>query len=239
MLTDQRRQIILDTLRSEGQVASGALAQRFGLSEDTIRRDLRALAKDGLCRRTYGGAVAPGGGPLEDRAGRDAAEKARLAPRAVGLIRPGQTVLIDAGSTNAAIAGAIPEGLGLTVVTNALDIAAALARRTDLQLVVLGGAFDRESGACTGPQTLSALQGLSVDLMFLGTCALDPEAGLTAYDPVQAQLKQAMIGVARKVAAAVTVEKLGSRAPYRVAPAARLDWLVADAPMGWADLVVL
>ena len=239
MLTDQRRQMILERLRADGQVASGALAQRFGLSEDTIRRDLRALAKEGLCRRTYGGAVAPGGGPLEDRIGRDAAEKARLACRAVGLIRPGQTVLIDAGSTNAAIAGAIPEGLGLTVVTNALGIGAALSRRTDVRLVMLGGAFDPESGACTGPQTLAALQGLSVDLMFVGTCALDPDAGLTAHDPVQAQTKQAMIGTARRVAAAVTVDKLNARAPYRVAPAARLDWLVADAPMGWADLVVL
>ena len=239
MLTDQRRQIILDRLRADGQVASGALARRFGLSEDTIRRDLRALAKEGLCRRTYGGAVAPGGGPIEDRLNRDTAEKSRLATRAVQLIRPGQTVLIDAGSTNAAVAGAIPEGLGLTVVTNALGIADALARRRDMSLVVLGGAFAPDSGACTGPETLAAVQGLSVDLMFLGTCALDVEAGVTAFDPVQAQLKQAMIGVARKVAAAVTVEKLGSRAPYRVAPAARLDWLVADAPMGWADLVVL
>lgn len=228
MLTAQRQQLIQDELNSAGRVVSGDLAQRFGLSEDTIRRDLRQMAANGLCRRVYGGAVAPHAGPLDQRHDHLRAEKARLAQIAIGLMSAGQTLMIDAGSTNSAIARLLPADFGLTVITNAPDIASIIAPRRDVRLVTLGGTYDPEIGACLGPQTIDALAALRADWLFLGSCGLAAEVGVTAFDPGEAAVKMAMVGVSDRIAAAVTAEKMGTTAPYRVLPTEALDTLVAE-----------
>lgn len=228
MLTAQRKKLIQDELSSAGRVVSGDLAQRFGLSEDTIRRDLRQMAANGLCRRVYGGAVAPHAGPLDQRHDHLRDEKTRLAKCAVGLICPQQTLIIDAGSTNSAIARVLPADAGLTVVTNAPDIAALIAPRRDIHLVILGGAYDPEIGACLGPQTLDALAGLRADWLFLGSCGLDASVGVTAFDQGEAVVKMAMAAVSDRIAVAVTAEKVGTAAPYRVLPTPNIDVLVAE-----------
>ena len=228
MLTAQRKQLIQDELKGAGRVVAGELAQRFGLSEDTIRRDLRQMAADGLCQRVYGGAVAPHAGTLEQRHSHLRDEKERLATVAVGLISPKQTLIIDAGSTNSAIARALPADHHLTVITNAPDIAAHLVQRRDIKLVVLGGCYDAGIGACLGPQTLAAMSTLRADWLFLGSCGLDAENGVTAFDQGEAAVKIAMAGISDKVAAAVTAEKIGTAAPYRVLATANLDVLIAE-----------
>ncbi len=228
VLTAQRKQIIQEELDNAGRVVSGELAQRFGLSEDTIRRDLRQMAANGLCRRVYGGAVAPHAGPLDQRHDHLRDEKERLAALAVQLIAPQQTLLIDAGSTNSAIARVLPADMALTVITNAPDIGAVLAPRRDVQLVMLGGAFDHDIGACLGPQTIAALATLRADWLFLGSCGLDAEIGVTAFDQGEAAVKQAMAAVSDRVAVAVTAEKMGTAAPYRVLPTSDVDVLVAE-----------
>jgi len=237
VLTAQRKQIIQDELDRVGRVVAGDLAQRFSLSEDTIRRDLRQMAANGLCQRVYGGAVAPHAGPLPLRHDHLRDEKARLAQVAVQLIAPQQVILIDAGSTNAAIARVLPVDYGLTVVTNAPDIASTLATRRDVQLVMLGGAFDPDIGACLGPQTLNALAGLRADWLFLGSCGLDATIGVTAFDHGEAAVKIAMAAVSDKVAAAVTAEKFGTAAPYRVLPTPQIDVLVAEKSAAVAPFV--
>lgn len=228
MLTAQRKALIQTELDKTGKVVSGELAQRFGLSEDTIRRDLRQMAADGLCRRVYGGAVAPFAGSLDRRHDHLRAEKARLARAAVTVISPNQTLFIDAGSTNSAISRALPADMGLTVITNAPDIAAILAPRRDINLVVLGGSYDPDIGACLGPQTLAGLIGVRGDWLFLGSCGLDAANGVTAFDPREAAVKQAMAVASDKVLAAVTTEKIGTSATYRVLDTAGLDVLVTE-----------
>ena len=228
MLTAQRKQLIQTELDRVGKVLSGELADRFGLSEDTIRRDLRQLAADGLCRRVYGGAVAPSAGTLDQRHEHLRAEKARLAQAAVRVISPKQTLFIDAGSTNSAIARALPADMGLTVVTNAPDIAAMIATRRDVDLIVLGGAYAPDIGACLGPQTLAGMAGLRGDWLFLGSCGLDAEKGVTAFDQGEGAVKRAMAAVCDHVLAAVTTEKIGTAAPYRVLETENLGVLVAE-----------
>src|SRR6478735_3241123 len=129
MLTDERHDVIRALLLSDGRVVANELAVRFGVSEDTVRRDLRELAKAGYCRRVHGGALAPSpvALPIAARVEKDADAKTRLAAEAAKLLQPRHTVFIDAGSTNYAIARAIPRSMELTVVTNAPAIAAALA----------------------------------------------------------------------------------------------------------------
>ena len=229
MLTAQRKKIIQDELTRVGRVVSGDLAQRFGLSEDTIRRDLRQLAKAGQCRRVYGGAVAPMAGTLAQRHSHLADEKARLAQIAVTLLQPGQTIMIDAGSTNTAIAQALPHGMHLTVATNAPDIAQLLTTREDIRLIALGGDYHPQLGACLGPNTRSAIATLQADWLFLGSCGLDPATGITAFDAGEAEVKATMATFSDRIAIAVTNEKLGTTAPFHVLPLARVHTLIADA----------
>jgi DeoR/GlpR family transcriptional regulator of sugar metabolism len=230
MLTDQRHQIIRDELRAKGTVLATTLAARFGVSEDTVRRDLRELAKAGACRRVYGGAVAsaPYAGPLNVRHTQATEEKSRLALATVRLLRSGQTLFIDSGTTNIAIARAIPPDLPLTIVTNSLGVATALADRAELELVVLGGLFLREAGAMVGSETLRAIVQLRADFFLLGSCGIDAARGATAFDSAEAEIKRAMAANSDGIIVAATTDKLGTAAPFRVAPAADVSFLVVD-----------
>ena len=149
MLVDERQAFVLDRINKAGQVSSSALSAEFGISEDTIRRDLRDLSARGFCRRVYGGAlrVSPASGSSTVRAEQDVGRKRALGAALAGLVRPGQFVFIDAGTTNRAAARALPTGLGLTVATHDPSIAAALSGREDLDLIVVGGRVDPLVGA--------------------------------------------------------------------------------------------
>ena len=234
MLTEERHQVIRGRLADEGKVLAGELAAQFGVSEDTVRRDLRELAKAGACRRVYGGALAPAPdpGPAGLRQTVAAEAKVALARAAVRLIAPGQTVFIDAGTTNTAIAAALPVELELTVATNSVAVAAALAARPRLRLIVLGGVFDREKGACLGGDTLAAIRRLHADVFFLGACGIDARLGVTAFDPAEAEVKRAMAENSRSLAVAATSDKLATEAPFRVAGPGEIAHLVLerDAP---------
>jgi len=231
MLTDQRHQLIRDRLAAEGSVLAGELAGLFGVSEDTVRRDLRELAKAGLCRRVYGGAVvaAPfATTPVGLRASHAVEEKARLARATVALLARGQTLFIDSGTTNAAIARAIPRDLDLTVATNSLEVASALSEHALIELIVLGGRLDRHLGACVGADTLAAVAQLGADLFILGSCGLDASRGVTAFDSAEAEVKRAMARNSAGIVIAVTNDKLATAAPYRVAGAEAIRHLVVD-----------
>ena len=152
-LPDERHAAILDRLLRDGRVLAADLAAEFDTSEDTVRRDLRDLAAAGRCRRVYGGAlpVSPATGPVSRRIAIAPDAKRALGRAAAALVEPGWTVLIDSGSTNLRIAEALPADRDLTVVTNAPAIAAALAGRPRLALVVLGGRVHPAIGAAFGP----------------------------------------------------------------------------------------
>lgn len=238
VLTEERHRIIRDRLAAEGRVLAAALATEFGVSEDTVRRDLRELARTGACRRVYGGALplapdpAPDPGPAAVRAAIAAPAKAALARVAVRLIAGGETVFLDAGTTNAAIATALPADLRVTVATNSLAVAGALAHRPHVRLLVLGGRYDPAKDACVGSDTVDAVRRLRADACLLGACGLDAELGVTAHDPAEAEVKRAMAAASRRIVVAATTDKLGTAAPFSVAPAAAIDELVVerDAP---------
>lgn len=233
-LPDERQQSILSRLASGARVVAAELAREFGTSEDTIRRDLREIAAAGLCRRVYGGALplSPAGIPYREREAEAPERKAAIGRRAASLVRGGQVVLIDAGSTNLAVARALPAGLGLTVVTNAPAIASVLTGRDGIELLLIGGRVDPRSGATGGAAAIEQMRGTRADLCFLGACSVDVEAGIGAFDAEEAAFKRAMMRASRAVAIAATTEKLGTQAPYHVAPLSEMDHLVleADAP---------
>jgi hypothetical protein len=148
-LPGERRQAILRRLAEDGRVVAVALSREFGTSEDTIRRDLRDLASAGWCTRIYGGAlsISPASTTLSEREAQVPAREAALARAAVAVVTHGDVVFIDAGSTNLAIARALPEREALTIVTNAPSIAAALVGRDGFDVLVIGGNRRRVTGA--------------------------------------------------------------------------------------------
>ncbi len=230
MLTKERHDVILGLLAADGRVLAADLAERFGVSEDTARRDLRDLARAGHCQRVHGGALlpAPAVAPLVQRIDQNADAKQRLAYVAAGLVTAGQTLFIDAGSTNLATAKALPLDLPLTVVTNAPAIALALAAHSKISVVLLGGRLDRQAGSTRGIATVREIEAIYADLYFLGSCAIDPVFGASAIDGEEAEIKRAMVAQSRAVAVAATTDKLGTAAPFRVVPPADLIHLVVE-----------
>ena len=234
LLPDERRRTIMERLQRDGRVLAGELAAEMSVSEDMIRRDLRELSAAGLCQRIYGGALlsAPTAGPLSRRTRQVPERKRALAEQALSLIEAGQVVFMDSGSTNLAIASVMPTDVELTVVTNAPAIATALAEHPHVTLLLLGGRMLSGSGAAVGASTVRDIGTIRGDLCLLGACGLDPGAGVTAFDPDEAEVKRAFVDASTDVAIAATNSKLGTAAPFVVAPVDRISHLVveADAP---------
>lgn len=223
--------MILARLARDGRVVAQDLARQFGTSEDTIRRDLRELASAGQCQRVYGGALplSPAGAPLAERLGVLAARKAALGEVLASLLSAGQTVFVDAGSTNRAAVRALPDGHRLTLVTNSPVVAAEAAVRESIQLIVVGGLVDRHSGGAFGAHALRDIADLRPDVYLLGTCAIDAEAGIAAFGFDEAQFKRTLVAQSRRVIAAATNDKLGTSAPFGVAALRVLSDLVLEA----------
>lgn len=230
MLTQERQNIIRHRIAAEGKVVAVQLAEEFRVSEDTVRRDLRELAAQGLCQRVYGGAIlrAEDTAPIQTRQGQDSAEKRKLAKAAAGLVAQGQVVFIDAGSTNVLLAQALPFDIDLTVVTNAPLVANALSDHPRVRVLLLGGLIDQKRGAALGSATLAAISDIFADIFFIGTCACDPQFGLTAFDAAEAEAKRAMAARSDRLCVIATADKLGTRAPYRVAEAGAITDLLTS-----------
>ncbi len=234
-----RRDLIAARLAEGQSVASVQLATEFGVSEDAIRRDLRALTAEGLCRRVYGGALPLASKPLSARLGEGVEAKRALAVRAAELIERGSLIFLDAGSTHVALVDALPEDFGLTVATNSIDVAAAVLTRQDMDLLMVGGAVDASVGGAVDAVAVEAVARLAIDLSFVGACSVSAEEGVGALNHADAIFKRAVAAASRRRVALVTNDKLGARSPYRIAPARSFSVFIVerDAPEAFvADL---
>ncbi|MGF6770366.1 DeoR/GlpR family transcriptional regulator of sugar metabolism [Paraburkholderia sp. GAS199] len=241
LLPDERERLILERLRSQGRVLASELAAEFQTSEHTIRRHLRELADQGHCKRVYGGAlvVSPANTATSVRMGEAVERKASLAATAASIVRPGQIILLDAGSTNVAIAAALPDHANLTVVTNSPQACVRLLERPGFKVVLIGGQMDSRAAGAVGATALLQVQQMRADLCFLGACAFDLDEGVAAFDAEEAELKRAMVKASGAIAIAVTSEKMTTAAPYLVAPAADVDYLFVEADVPAAHLARL
>lgn len=226
---DERRAAILCLLAETGRLPVAALATRFSTSDDSIRRDLRRLAADGLIRRVHG-AVLPAleTPPYPVREAEPAPGRAAVAIAAAGLLRDGQTVLVDGGTTTLALARAIPAERRLTILTTSPPIALALADHPGIRVVMIGGSFDPASCTVVGAAAVEAVRAVRADVAIIGLCSLDAEAGITAAGYEEALVKRAMLAAAALTIAVATGDKIGTASAHLVAPADRLDRLVID-----------
>jgi DeoR family glycerol-3-phosphate regulon repressor len=234
----ERQQRIAQALREQGRVQVAQLAAAFGVSEDSVRRDLRALAARGLAQKTHGGAVALHQAvlPPAQRAAVAAPAKQAVAAAAARLVQPNDTLFIDSGSTAQALVQALCRHGAprpLTVVTHALDVALALLDEPGITLVLAGGQWLAAERVFVGEAAQATLQAYRADIAFLAACAVHPRAGLTAHQAQEAVLKRAMLaGAARRVLLA-DASKLETVAPCAVAALSELDLVLCDAAPAW------
>jgi DeoR/GlpR family transcriptional regulator of sugar metabolism len=230
MLTRQRKDLILARLRADGQIVAKAFAQEAGLSEDTIRRDLRELAAEGRLQRVHGGAL-PSSPALADLPGRREiakSGKAALGRAAAAMVRPGQCVFLDGGTTTAELARQLPPTLKATVATHSPSIAMALIDRPLIEVELIGGRLYRHSMVTVGVVAVQALRRIRPDVYFMGVTGVHPEFGLTTGDAEEAAMKHAILEHAAETVVLASHEKLGAVSPCRVADLGEVDAILAE-----------
>jgi DeoR family transcriptional regulator of aga operon len=217
MLADERRRAILQLVKKQGSAAVEDLVKHFNVSAVTLRADLGQLAREGALVRSYGGAMvheqSSGDYPLTVKNTRNQAEKTRIAAAAVRLIKSHQTVILDSGSTSAALARAIRDANldGLTVITHALNIAQEFLTSNKTSVIMLGGIMRHVSGSFVGPQAEQLVRALHADHFFLGVDGLDDSLNLSTPDLLEAQLNALMIQISNEVTVIADSSKVGRR----------------------------
>ena len=239
MLTRQRKELLLRLLKEEGQIVAKTLSESLGLSEDTIRRDLRELAKEGLLQRVHGGALpaspAQGNFAVREKLSTDA--KPVIARAAAAMIAPGQVVFIDGGTTAVQLARALPRDLRATVITHSPSVAVELVEHEHVDVIIIGGRLFKHSIVAMGAAAVEAVSQFRADVFFMGVCSLDPEAGITTGDFDEAAMKRALSAHAQRTVVLASPEKLGTAAPFQIAPLASVDHIVVNREVDEALLV--
>lgn len=232
MFAEERRQLILQHLRRSGKVTVEELSLRFGVSAPTVRADLSLLEKQGLLRRTHGGAL-----PVEStlyeppytvREMKNLPQKRAIARVAAALVQDEETVLLDAGTTTFEVALQLKQKRGLKVVTNSLVIALELMERKEMEVVLLGGSVHPARRAMLGELVLHALDVIYVDHAFVSFNGVDVRAGYTSVDFEAAGVKRKMMEHARQVVVVSDHSKLRQVAFAQVAPIHAAHVLIVD-----------
>jgi DeoR family transcriptional regulator of aga operon len=212
----ERLTALLERLVADGKIDVEQSAEHFGVSAATVRRDLDHLAEQQLLSRTHGGAVPNTTSydlPLRYKATYRGEAKARIAQRAVGMLWPGCTLSLNGGTTTVEVARAIPGSQalhnGVTVVTNALNIATELTVRPFIKIVVCGGVARPQSYELVGAMASDTLSQLTPDICFLGAKGLDPVAGITTSDEAEAAINRVMVTQAKRTVVVIDASKLG------------------------------
>lgn len=233
MYAEERQQEIVRLARANGRVDVATLADSLNVTAETIRRDLTSLERAGVLRRVHGGAI-----PVE-RIGfepaletRDAVlidEKERIAKAALAEVPDEGAIILDAGTTTARLAQALPVDRELTVVVNSPVIATILGTRSNINVLLIGGRLRGKTLATVDDWALRPLADMYVDVAFMGTNGMSVERGLTTPDLAEAAVKRAMIGAARRTVLLADHTKIGNDYLARFGTLAELDLLITDA----------
>lgn len=228
MLTKQRKAYLLDVLKNRGQIVAKEISSELELSEDTIRRDLRELAAEGKLQRVHGGAL-----PASPAVG-DFAVRQQIAPDgkvAVGraaakLVRPGQVVILDGGTTTQQLAMHLPADLRATVVTHSPTIAVALQEHPTIEVILIGGRLFKHSVVTVGAAAVDAISRIRADTYFMGVTGIHATAGLSTGDLEEAHIKRALSASAAETHVLVTAEKVNAASPYVICDLSDIDGVV-------------
>jgi DeoR family transcriptional regulator, fructose operon transcriptional repressor len=235
MYAEERHQEIVRLARTNGRVDVTALADGFAVTAETIRRDLTSLERAGVLRRVHGGAI-----PVERLgfepavATRDSvltAEKERIAKAALAEVPEEGAIILDAGTTTARLAQALPADRELTVVVNSPVLATALGTRLNLNVLMIGGRIRGKTLATVDDWALRPLADLYVDVAFMGTNGCSVQRGLTTPDPAEAAVKRAMMAAARRSVLLADHTKIGNDYLARFGSLSDIDLIISDAAL--------
>ncbi|MET7439209.1 DeoR/GlpR family DNA-binding transcription regulator [Streptomyces sp. NPDC004082] len=239
MFAAERRQLILEMVRANGAVSLRELARVVQTSEVTVRRDVRALEAEGLLDRRHGGAVLPGGFTRESgfpqKSHLATAEKTAIADLAAGLVEEGEAIVVGAGTTTQELARRLARVPGLTVVTNSLLVAQALAHANRVEVVMTGGTLRGSNYALVGSGAEQSLQGLRVSRAFLSGSGLTAERGLSTSNMLSASVDRALVQAAGEVVVLADHTKLGTDTMFQTVPTDLITRLVTDEPPAHDD----
>ncbi|MGW2639515.1 DeoR/GlpR family DNA-binding transcription regulator [Streptomyces sp. NPDC001348] len=239
MFAAERRQLILEMVRANGAVSLRELARVVQTSEVTVRRDVRALEAEGLLDRRHGGAVLPGGFTRESgfpqKSHLATAEKTAIADLAAGLVEEGEAIVVGAGTTTQELARRLARVPGLTVVTNSLLVAQALAHANRVEVVMTGGTLRGSNYALVGSGAEQSLQGLRVSKAFLSGSGLTAERGLSTSNMLSASVDRALVQAAAEVVVLADHTKLGTDTMFQTVPTDLITRLVTDDPPAHDD----
>lgn len=230
MLTSQRKRLILDLLARDGQVVAKHLSHELELSEDTIRRDLRELAAEGLLLRVHGGAmpVSPTVVPIAERRTMAMDAKSALGKAGASMIRDGMTVVFDGGTSNLEIIRHLPVAARFTAITHSPTIVVALEDKPNVDAVIIGGKLFRHSMVAVGALAAEAISRMRADLFFLGVTGVHPTEGLTTGDMEEAAIKRQLMSCSAETAVLATNDKLGAVSPFQVGALSDISTLIVD-----------
>ncbi|WP_442961199.1 DeoR/GlpR family DNA-binding transcription regulator [Pseudogracilibacillus sp. SO30301A] len=226
-----RRDLILERLNMDKKIDVDQLADQLNVSTMTIRRDLNGLESEGKVIRTYGGAVL--NKPLVKESSfqvketKFSAQKQRIAQTAIEIIPENSTILLDSGTTTYEIAKLLKNRRNITVITNDIKIAAELMN-SELKVIIAGGELQNNIGALFGPLTEHTIKNIHVDLLFLGTHAVDPEAGLTSTTFEKAYIKKLMIEAAETTWLVTDSSKFGQKSFAKICDLSNINGVITD-----------
>ena|SRR5579871_1658968 len=243
LLNEERRRAILDLLSQQGRVLVTDLSRQFETSQVTIRKDLEILHSHGLIHRTHGGALPVRDGALEDPTLREKEklhrqQKLHIAESAASRVKEGQVLILDSGTTTTAIARALRNFQNLTIITNAVNIAAELAG-TSVEVILTGGTLRKNSFSLVGPIAEETLHRLTADLLFLGVDGFDVQYGLSTPNLLESKVNRVMVEVAKRVIAVCDSSKFGRRSLSLISPTSTVHEVITDRGAPKSDLRAL
>ena len=231
MLTVQRKKLILTRLAADGQIVAKDLAFELGTSEDTIRRDLRELALSGKLQRVHGGALPASMAVANHRVRENVSSKDKIELGRVGaaMIRAGQVVILDGGTTALQVARHLSPTLRATIVTHSPAVAVELAAHPLVNIIMLGGRLFRHSMVNVGASVVEAAAKLRADIYFMGVTGVHPDAGLSTGDAEEAAVKRALHERAADTIVVASAEKLMAASPFQITTLNALRLLIVPA----------
>ncbi len=228
LLSHERKTHLLSILSATGSIVAKEISRDLGVSEDTIRRDLRELARDGRLKRVHGGAVpyAPANAPFPRRIGIASQEKDEIGKHAAAMVETGHVVFIDGGTTAVQLARNLPQNLSATIITHSPNVALELLNHVNLDIEIVGGKLLRHSVVTGGSATIAWLDRYRPDICFIGVTGLHPEQGITTGVSEDAEVKRAIIARSGSALILASSEKFRAVSPFEIAPWDHIDGLI-------------
>ena len=232
MLKEERLDFILQKLKTNQVVKLGDLSDSLQVSEDTIRRDIETLDRNGLCLKVRGGAVPHSPNmkahSFKERINASENLKSIIDQKALELIYPGATILLDGGTTTFKLAGMLPTNIPLTVITNSIPVVNALMENPAVEVILAGGRIFKSSQVTMGIEAMKLMEKVRVDICFTGICSLHLALGVTAPNFDEAEVKRTMVQSANKVVAITTHDKIGTAESFKVCDIKAVDTIITE-----------